>query len=134
MRKIFPVALTLLATVACDDSPTAPTGDPTTPAATFTQVQTRVFNASCVMHHGATALAGLDLRSPQSHGNLVNVPSSQGLPLVAPGNPDGQLPGAQARGRATIAGARMPAGGAPPLGDDLIQLVRDWIQAGAPNN
>lgn len=134
MRKIFPIALALLATVACDDSPTAPTDNPVAPAATFTDVQNRVFNASCVMHHGATALGGLDLRAPQSHGNLVNVASSQGIPLVLPGNPDGSYLVHKLEGRSTIAGGRMPAGGAPPLSADLIQLVRDWIQAGAPNN
>ena len=120
-----------------DDSPTAPTDNPRhqlLPAATFTDVQTRVFNASCVMHHGATAVAGLDLRAPQSHGNLVNVASSQGIPFVIPGNPDGSYLVHKLEGRASIAGNRMPAGGAPPLSADLIQLVRDWIQAGAPNN
>ena len=78
MRNLFIVAAAALITVGCSDSPTAP--DPTpmptpTPAATFSDVQSQVFNASCVICHGSPATAGLDLRSPQSFANLVNVGS-----------------------------------------------------------
>lgn len=133
MRNLVLIAIALLA-IACDDSPTAPSSMPSPAAATFSQVQNQIFNASCVMHHGDPASAGLDLRSPQSYNNLVNVISAaSGIALVVPGNADGSYLVHKLEGRAGIAGGRMPLF-QTPLSDDQIQLVRDWIQAGAQNN
>ena len=97
-------------------------------------VQTEIFDARCTRCHGALGRAGLDLRSPQSHGNLVDVPSTEvSLSLVAPGDPEGSYLVHKLEGRPDIVGSRMPQGG-PFLGDAEIALVRGWIQAGAPNN
>jgi len=119
-------------------SPTAPTPAPTQSAATFSNVRSQVFQPSCVGCHtsqGRSPEAGLSLDAGVGYGNIVGVPSrgNPGLSLIAPGNPDGSYLLHKVEGRAGIVGSRMPLGG-PSLSTDLIDLVRRWIQAGAPNN
>ena len=97
-------------------------------------IQTEIFDARCTRCHGALGRAGLDLRSPQSHGNLVNITSTEvSLLLVAPGDPEASYLVHKVDGRPGIVGSRMPQGG-PFLTDAEIALVRGWIQGGAPNN
>jgi hypothetical protein len=137
MRNLFIVAAAALITVGCSDSPTAP--DPTpmptpTPAATFSDVQSQVFDASCVIHHGSPATGGLDLRSPQSFANLVNVGSPvSGISFVIPNDADGSYLVQKLEGSAGIQGEQMLFGGTP-ISATLMQLVRDWINGGALNN
>ena len=72
------------------------------------------------------------------HDELVNVPAalepdcSPGV-LVAPGDPAGSYFVKKLTGVGMCAGTqRMPLGGA--LSDAEIQIVVDWICAGAPND
>ena len=136
------VAASLFMVIACTDSPTAPTPSEDSPtgmedaavAFTFTQVQEQIFNPMCVNCHGALPQAGLDLRSPQSHGNLVNVTSPiSDVVYVVPGNPDASYLIHKLDGRDGIIGSRMPQLG-DPLPAELLELVRSWIQAGALDN
>ena len=133
------VAASLFMVTACTDSPTAPTPSEDSPtgmedaavAATFTQVQKQIFDLMCVNCHGALSQAGLDLRSPQSHSNLVNVTSSISVMVyVVPGNPDASYLIHKLDGRDGIIGSRKPQLG-DPLPAELLELVRSWIQAGA---
>jgi hypothetical protein len=95
----------------------------------FSEIQA-IFNSRCVSCHGFSG--GLSLSSSVSHGNLVNVPSSQipSLDRVEPGDPDNSYLVWKIEGRAGVSGSRMPLGG-PFLSQDSINLIRDWIAAGA---
>ncbi len=98
---------------------------------TYTQVQA-IFNSRCVFCHGVSG--GLSLQSSGSFSNLVNVSSSQipTLDRVEPGDPDNSYLVWKIEGRSGIVGARMPLGGILSPGD--IDLIRDWIAAGANND
>ena len=145
MRTISRSALFLLlavAVAACgSDSPTAPTPPTTTPTptpgaltATLSSIQSVVFNDSCIGHHGDPADADLDLRDGQSFSNLVNRQSIQvALDLVEPNDAENSYLIHKLDGRAGIVGQRMPVGG-PFLSAADIDVIKQWINAGAQNN
>ena len=101
---------------------------------TFTEVQ-EIFTVSCLPCHSNLSLSGgLGLQAPQTFSNIVNVPSSQvpSLSRIEPNDPEesyiiDKLEGTQA------VGGQMPLGQSP-LPAQTIQLIRDWITAGAPDN
>ena len=101
---------------------------------TFAEVQ-EIFTASCLPCHSNLSLSGgLGLQAPQTFSNIVNVPSSQvpSLSRIEPNDPEesyiiDKLEGTQA------VGGQMPLGQSP-LPAQTIQLIRDWITAGAPDN
>ena len=147
MRTISRSALLLLLAVgvaACgSDSPTAPTA-PTAPTttptpgaltATLSSIQSVVFNDSCIGHHGDHATdADLDLRDGQSFSNLVNQQSIQvALDLVEPNDAENSYLIHKLDGRAGIVGDRMPPAG-PFLSQADIDVIKQWINAGAQNN
>ena len=146
MRTASRTPLLLLLAVgfsACgSDSPTAPTPTPTptTPAAgslqpTLSSIQSVVFDASCISHHGDHEVeANLDLREGQAFANLVNVQSIQvALDLVEPNDAENSYLVHKLDGRAGIVGDRMPVG-APALSAADIDVIKQWINAGAQNN
>lgn len=101
---------------------------------TFTQVQ-EVFTASCLPCHSSLALSGgLGLQAPQTFSNIVNVPSSQvpTLSRIEPNDPEASYIIDKLEGTQTV-GGQMPLGQSP-LPAPTIQLIRDWITAGAPEN
>jgi chitodextrinase len=122
---VYTVTLT-----ATDDQgladPTPPTRTVTvmTSAPTLTQIQTEIFTPRCIACHGGSSPdAGLNLEQGQSHANLVNVPATtQSGTRVIPGNPDDSVL------------IIMLEGGHRNLTQPLIQLIRDWITAGALDN
>jgi hypothetical protein len=65
---------------------------------------------------------------------LVNVASIEvpNLDRVAPGNPDNSYLIHKIEGTAAV-GVRMPQGG-PFLNQATIDMIRQWITDGAPNN
>lgn len=105
---------------------------------TLGRVQSEVFNASCnfaACHRGVGA-NGLNLESP-SHAKLVNV-AATGVDggtriLVVPGKPDESYLFEKISKDMPAAGMRMPNTG-DVLEPARIQLVRDWIAAGALND
>ena len=118
------------------DTTTAAMTVPTVPAVVTlaTHVQP-VLTASCVgCHSGGSPSAGLDLSSGTTFGATVSVASTQvpALFLVSPNNPDTSYLVDKIEGTQTV-GAQMPFGGAP-LSPTNMQLLRKWIEAGAPNN
>jgi mono/diheme cytochrome c family protein len=135
-------SLTIAVVVACfatacdDNSPTTPT----TPTVTFsTQIQQQILDPACTACHtdqGRTPAGNLNLRSGQSHANLVGVASSgkPGAIRVIAGNPSGSYMVQKLEGAADIVGLRMPRNGPPYLTDAQVALIRQWIQNGAPNN
>lgn len=100
-------------------------------AATLASVQANVFNPSCIgCHSGAAAPQGLRLDSANSFSNLVGVPSREVSALrVSPGNPNQSYLIQKLEGTASV-GEQMPLGG-PPLSQETINFVRQWIIDGA---
>ncbi len=103
---------------------------------TLDDIQAAIFTPTCATstcHAQPNPSAGLDLGDADtSHAALFNQPSSQdsAFMLVAPGLPDDsylvhKIEGTQSQGQ------RMPAGGAPPLSQEEIAVIRQWILDGA---
>lgn len=133
----FSLVLLVASAVACSDgSPTSPT--PTAPGGLMprlSSIQTIIFNASCIEHHGDHATeAGLDLTSGNAYSNLVNVPSVQtALNRVTPGDAENSYLIHKLDGRSGIVGDRMPTNG-PFLTTAQIDVIEQWINDGARNN
>mgnify|MGYP000529541782 CR=1 FL=1 len=53
--------------------------------------------------------------------------------LIEPNDPDASYLYLKLVGDPSISGSRMPRG-APSLSQELLDLVRDWIERGAPND
>lgn len=101
---------------------------------TFDEIQANVFTPNCATagcHQGAGAPQGLRLEEGVAFDFLVNVPSNEvpSLLRVEPGNPDDSYLVQKIEGTAAV-GSRMPLGG-PPLDQELIDAVRQWIADGA---
>jgi len=115
-------------------------GDPLAPPVpglqpTLASIQTNVFSVNCAVpgcHGGAGAQQGLRLDPGFSVGSLVNVASPQDATLVRviPGNPGGSFLIQKLEGTQSV-GFRMPSGG-PYLPKSTIDVIRQWIQDGAP--
>jgi hypothetical protein len=98
----------------------------------FTTIQQTIFTPICTTcHAGAQAPVGLRLEDGVSYTMLVDVPSAQvpGLRRVAPGDPDNSYLVHKVEGTAAV-GRRMPLG-LSPLDQEQIDLIRQWIAAGA---
>jgi hypothetical protein len=110
-----------------------PVTDPGTPlTAEFASLQTHVFTPYCTgCHAGAAAPLGLQLTEGAAYAALVNAPSVEvpSLRRVQPGNPDASYLVRKISGTAAV-GGRMPLGG-PPLPQDAIDAIRQWIVDGA---
>lgn len=135
------IAVVLLLFTACGElkTPTSPAGggDPIDPTATFTRVQSEIFTPSCAVigcHDRLGQQSQLVLSADQSYGNIVNRPSVEmpGLSRIAPNDVTNSYLYRKITG-AGITGERMPLG-APPLSAAQIDLVRNWIRRGAPND
>ena len=131
----------LLLALGCGElrSPTAPPlgGDPIDPTATFTRVQNEVFTPSCASlgcHDTIGQQSQLVLTSGRAFASVVGVASVEmpNLQRITPNDPASSYLYRKISGTG-ITGDRMPQGG-PPLSDEKIRLVRDWIRRGAPND
>ena len=83
-----------------------------------------ILQSQCAVCHGQ--LGGWDASSYQT---VIN--SGDNGPAVVPGDPDESLLYQKLQGTQTIGGSMPPAGPLTPL---QIQLILDWIAAGAPDN
>jgi hypothetical protein len=77
----------------------------------------------------------MDLRAGAAFANIVNVPSTEkpSLDRIEPSDPDNSYLYLKVIGDSSISGVRMPRGGAM-LSQNLLDLLRDWIERGAPND
>lgn len=106
--------------------------------ATFTAVQQQIFTASCAFsgcHGGSSPQQGMNLRAGAAFANIVNVPSREqpSLDRIEPSDPDNSYLYLKVLGDSSISGVRMPRGGAM-LSRNLLDLLREWIERGAPND
>jgi hypothetical protein len=140
MRSILVVTALCLLT-ACGElkTPTAPDdgGDPIDPTATFTRVQNEIFTPTCAVigcHDPLGQSSQMILTAGQAYGQVVNRPSveSPSLARIRPNDVANSYLYRKITG-AGITGERMPLGG-PPLSAAQIDLVRNWIRRGAPND
>ena len=126
-----------------DPGPTDPgPGEPTcdvTYDSTYAAIQDIVFERrGCTADacHGSGASGALDLRADVSYANLFDAPSvASDLSRVHPGTKERSFLWwkllAAKDASVEVAGSPMPLG-TDPLTDDELDLVRLWIQAGAP--
>jgi hypothetical protein len=110
-----------------------------TAAVTLGQIQSEVFSPTCSgCHSGPTSSnlpSGMDLSSANaSFSALVNVPSLQvgSLDRVTPNDPANSYLIQKLEGTQAV-GSRMPQGG-PFLDQATIDMIKEWINDGAPNN
>ncbi len=130
----------LLWSTGCEQSsPADPEKDPppddSTTVATFSDIQTTIFDQSCALsgcHGGGSARGSLSLEAGSSYGNLVNVTSpNYGVVRVVPNDPNKSLLYLKVIGDAN-AGGRMPPGG--QLSQAAIDKIKEWIENGAKND
>ncbi|MEQ1568367.1 MAG: hypothetical protein ABMA64_22210 [Myxococcota bacterium] len=103
------------------------------PAPTLTQVQDEVLTPSCAFStcHASPGASGLVLDPGASWDALVDAESidNPGQVFVVPGDSEASYLVHKLRGDDGIVGFQMPA--AAPVSADQLQLVIDWIDAGA---
>ena len=107
-------------------------------AATFTMVQEQIFNVSCARSGclgNGSAAAGLQVDEGLAYDVIVDVPSvvQPQLDRIEPNDPDASYLWLKVIDDPSIEGARMPPSGSA-LDQDRLDLLRGWIEAGAPNN
>lgn len=139
MRSSLIWAILILAGCGELKTPTSPGGggEPVDPSATFTRVQSEIFTPTCASlgcHDTLGQQSQLVLSAGRAYASTVNVASVEmpQLQRVAPGDPANSYLYRKITG-AGITGERMPLQ-MPPLSDEKIRLVRDWIRRGAPND
>lgn len=141
------VATTLaLGAVACDESLSSIAGPTPNLEPTFESIQRDIFETTdvagrvaCVSCHtnvGRVPSGGMNLLHDVAYDQIVNVNSTQvpSLKRVNPGNPDASYMVHKIEGLPGIVGRRMPFNGPPYLTDGQIQIMRRWIEIGAPRN
>jgi len=125
-------------TITATPSP-SPTPTMTPTLSMFGEIQTTIFNTSCVdsfCHDVAGMSGGLVLVEGQSYANLVGVAPMNdaalqaGMLRVDPGNPSNSFLVLKLGNPAKQFGDRMPFGKLP-LTAAQKQLITDWITAGA---
>jgi len=125
-------------------------GDPVTANSTGFAAQIQpIFDTNCIRCHapggigfngtGGAQNNGLDLTRGNSHGKLVNQPTFEAPNVVPnvrvlPGQPDSSYIVQKISSASPKFGNRMPLDGPPFLSQNEIQLIRDWIADGAPDN
>ena len=108
-------------------------GDSTAVTVTLSQLSAEIFTPNCTSAgcHGANPSEGMSLLPDDIAASIIDVQSNQrsSLKRIDPNNPDGSYLLQKLRG--TGANAQMPFGGTP-LSAAQIQLIVDWVNAGAP--
>lgn len=118
----------LMAAAGCEHNVEEQSGNGT--EVTYDTVSREVLQPHCgTCHMGGAASGGLNMAGYHS---LVNAPSREsfGLDLIEPNDPAKSYLYLKITGDPSIEGARMPQGGM--LSQDNIDLVKSWIEAGAP--
>lgn len=146
MKKFYvPFTLACLVTFGCSSSGTDPEPTPTptpTVSPTLSNIQTLVFSPSCTAAacHDASLGGDLDLTSGMSYAELVDVPAFQtnaagrGKVLVIPGDPDNSFLVQKLDGTLELDEGEVMPRQTSGLSSSRIELIRQWILAGALDN
>lgn len=117
----------ILYAFGCDDTEFPSRGGGTIVGDDYASV-VQVFDGSCVGCHGPNnPPGGLDLETDPCSA-IVDVPSSQSVPYVVPGDPEGSLLWSRIADNGTH-GSVMPPSGKMPQAN--IDTVAAWIEGGA---
>lgn len=116
--------------------------NPVGPAPTWTQIHDKIANGpglpgvdSCVSCHefGQNGLI-MNFDKQETYDNLVNVGSTCLDPYIVPNDAAGSFLYQKISQTTPLCGDRMPRSGPPYWDAANIQMVADWINAGAQNN
>ncbi len=138
LRVAFAVAAILLAAACGGDGVLLDTGTGTPEGPTLSSLQTSIFTPRCAIdgcHAGSEPQQGMDLSAGKAYAHLVRVASTE-LPAFQRVTPKASADSyvvMKLSGDPRIAGERMPFGG-PYLTLAEIDAIRQWIDAGAPND
>lgn len=113
-------------------------GDTAAAEPTFTRVQAEIYTPSCAFsscHGGGSAAGGLDLSDGVAYDRTVGVASATytSRTLIVPGDPTNSYL-YQRCAAVADAGPPMPEGSSTGLDAERLQLLSDWITAGAKND
>ena len=140
------VAAACVVSAGCDEKLSSIAGPTPGLEPTFSSIQREIFSSTdaagrractnCHTNVGRNPAGGLNLLPDISYGALINVASvtNAGQTRVIPGNPDASILVRKLEGTPGTSGQRMPLGGPPYLTAGQIQIIRRWIELGAPNN
>lgn len=112
---------------------------PSSGGSAYDVIQQEIFNQHCLSagcHNSLNQAGNLNLTAGASYGDLVNVvpenplAAANGLLRVTPFDPNNSFLIVKLEGPPPGEGTRMPQGMAP-LPASQIQMIRDWIAAGA---
>ncbi len=140
-RARVAIGLFLLASVACAGDGTGLDADDGGDEVTLSGDVQPIFTGNCALtgcHAGSSPEEGMSLGEGQTFSNVVNVAARQLLTMnrVTPNQPDNSYLVHKVQGTHLAAGgsgSQMPEGLSPLLQSD-IDLIREWIQAGALPN
>ena len=137
------IGLFLLASVACAGDGTGLDGDDGGDEVTLSGDVQPIFTGNCALpgcHVGSSPAQGMSLGAGQTFSNVVNVQARQlsTMNRVTPNQPDDsylvhKVQGTHLDVGVGRSGSRMPLNRSP-LSQSDIDLIRDWIQAGAQSN
>jgi len=116
------------------DSDPVGNGDSTAVAVTLSQLSAEIFTPNCAFSgcHGSVPSENMSLLPDDIAASIIDVQSNQrpSLKRIDPNNPDESYLLQKVSG--TGAKAQMPPLGGTPLSAAQIQLIVDWVNAGAP--
>lgn len=130
------ISCTISTGVDCGPVGVGGTGVPAQPTTSFASDIQPIFTGSCALagcHAAPSPKAGMDLRAGSSYANTVGVTSTGYAPAirVVPGDPGASVLYNKITNTG-VYGGRMPPTGS--LSAQQIELIRSWIEDGAPNN
>ncbi len=135
------IGVFLLASVACAGDGTGLDGDDGGDEVTLSRDVQPIFTGNCVFsgcHAGSSPEQGMSLSAGQAFGSVVNVAARElpSMNRVTPNQPDNSYLVHKVQGTHSNvggSGSRMPLNRSP-LSQSDIDLIREWIQAGAQLN
>jgi len=132
--------------MACDEKLSSLAGPTPNLEPTFSSIQRDIFEATdsagraaCTQCHTSTGRnpsGGMNLNHDVAYAQIVNVASraKPNVMRIVPGDAGDSYLFNKLTGGPAITGNRMPNNGPPYLTEGQIQIIRRWIEIGAPNN